>query len=103
MPCRRRASRRRTHGWLHAPAWKKEKPRTTPHRRTMKSPASSATNVTLRPPFCQMIFWDRFKPSDHADTDEGFQLKKHPHICEGKLPVKFWLCAPDGKRIESTF
>ena len=34
---------------------------------------------------------------------ECFQLKEHPHICEGKLPVKLWLCAPDGKRLEPTF
>ena len=34
---------------------------------------------------------------------ECFQLKEHPHICEGKLPVKLWLCAPDGKRLEATF
>jgi len=34
---------------------------------------------------------------------ECFALKEHPHIGEGKLPVKLWLCAPDGKRIQSTF
>jgi len=33
---------------------------------------------------------------------ECFQLHEHPHICEGKLPVKLWLCAPDGKRLEAT-
>jgi ATP-dependent helicase HrpB len=33
---------------------------------------------------------------------ECFALKEHPRICEGKLPVKLWLCAPDGKRIDST-
>ena len=33
---------------------------------------------------------------------EIFRLKEHPRICEGRLPVKLWLCAPDGKRLEST-
>jgi ATP-dependent helicase HrpB len=32
-----------------------------------------------------------------------FAVKEHPHIFEGKLPVKLWLCAPDGKRLEPTF
>lgn len=34
---------------------------------------------------------------------EIFAEKEHPHICEGRLPVKIWLCAPDGKRLEATF
>jgi hypothetical protein len=34
---------------------------------------------------------------------ECFPLREHPHVCEGKLPVKLWLCAPDGKRLEATF
>jgi HrpA-like RNA helicase len=34
---------------------------------------------------------------------ETFALKEHPHILENKLPVKLWLCTPDGKRLESTF
>jgi HrpA-like RNA helicase len=34
---------------------------------------------------------------------ETFSLQAHPQICEGRLPVKLWLCSPDGKRIESTF
>jgi ATP-dependent helicase HrpB len=33
---------------------------------------------------------------------ECFQLKEHPRLCEGRLPVKLWLCAPDGKRLEPT-
>jgi ATP-dependent helicase HrpB len=33
---------------------------------------------------------------------ECFSIKEHPVLCEGKLPVKLWLCGPDGKRIEST-
>jgi ATP-dependent helicase HrpB len=33
---------------------------------------------------------------------ECFQLKEHPRLCEGRLPVKLWLCAPDGKRLEAT-
>ena len=42
-------------------------------------------------------------PEAQVKLHEIFQLKEHPHICEGKLPVKLWLCAPDGKRIEATF
>ncbi len=42
-------------------------------------------------------------PEIQVKLHECFQLKQHPHICEGKLPVKLWLCAPDGKRLESTF
>ncbi len=33
---------------------------------------------------------------------ECFELKEHLRICEGRVPVKLWLCAPDGKRIEAT-
>jgi HrpA-like RNA helicase len=33
---------------------------------------------------------------------ECFALKEHPRICETKLPVKLWLCTPDGKRIDAT-
>jgi len=32
----------------------------------------------------------------------GAELKEHPRLCEGKVPVKIWLCAPDGKRLEAT-
>jgi len=42
-------------------------------------------------------------PELQVKLHECFQLKEHPHICEGKLPVKLWLCAPDGKRLEATF
>ena len=42
-------------------------------------------------------------PEAQVKLHESFQLKEHPHICEGKLPVRIWLCAPDGKRIEATF
>jgi len=42
-------------------------------------------------------------PELQVKLHECFQLKTHPHICEGKLPVKLWLCAPDGKRLEATF
>jgi ATP-dependent helicase HrpB len=31
---------------------------------------------------------------------ECFALKEHPRLCEGRVPVKLWLCAPDGKRLE---
>src|SRR4051812_23216404 len=42
-------------------------------------------------------------PEAQVKIQECFQLKEHPHICEGKLPVKLWLCTPDGKRLEATF
>jgi ATP-dependent helicase HrpB len=42
-------------------------------------------------------------PELQVKLHETFALKVHPHICEGRLPVKIWLCTPDGKRIESTF
>ena len=42
-------------------------------------------------------------PELQVKLHECFALKEHPHICEGRLPVKLWLCAPDGKRLEATF
>jgi ATP-dependent helicase HrpB len=33
---------------------------------------------------------------------ECFALKEQPRLCEGRVPVKLWLCAPDGKRLEPT-
>ncbi len=42
-------------------------------------------------------------PEAQVKLHEIFAVKTHPHICEGCLPVKLWLCAPDGKRLESTF
>ena len=42
-------------------------------------------------------------PELQLKLHECFSAKDHPHLCEAKLPVKLWLCSPDGKRIESTF
>ena len=42
-------------------------------------------------------------PELQVKLHECFALKAHPHICEGRLPVKLWLCAPEGKRLEPTF
>jgi ATP-dependent helicase HrpB len=42
-------------------------------------------------------------PEVQVKLHECFSLKEHPHLCEGKLPVKLWLCTPDGKRLEATF
>ncbi len=42
-------------------------------------------------------------PELQIKLSECFGLKEHPHLCEGRLPVKLWLCAPDGKRLEPTF
>ena len=41
-------------------------------------------------------------PELQVKLHECFALKEHPRICEGRLPVKIWLCAPDGKRLEAT-
>ncbi len=42
-------------------------------------------------------------PELQVKLHECFALKEHPRVCEGKLPVRLWLCAPDGKRLEATF
>lgn len=42
-------------------------------------------------------------PEVQVKLHETFGLKEHPCILEGKLPVRLWLCTPDGKRLESTF
>ena len=42
-------------------------------------------------------------PELQVKLHDCFALKTHPHLCEGRLPVKLWLCAPDGKRLEATF
>jgi ATP-dependent helicase HrpB len=42
-------------------------------------------------------------PEFQVKLHEVFAEKEHPHICEGQLPVKIWLAAPDGKRLEATF
>jgi ATP-dependent helicase HrpB len=41
-------------------------------------------------------------PEANVKLHEIFRLKEHPRVCEGRLPVRLWLCAPDGKRLEST-
>jgi ATP-dependent helicase HrpB len=41
-------------------------------------------------------------PELQVKLQECFAVKEHPHVCEGRLPVKLWLCAPDGKRLEAT-
>jgi ATP-dependent helicase HrpB len=42
-------------------------------------------------------------PEVQVKLHECFPLREHPHLCEGKLPVKIWLATPDGKRLDSTF
>ena len=42
-------------------------------------------------------------PELQVKLQECFGLKEHPHISEGRLPVKLWLTTPDGKRLEATF
>ena len=31
-----------------------------------------------------------------------FGLKQHPALCENRVPIRLWLCTPDGKRLDST-
>jgi ATP-dependent helicase HrpB len=40
-------------------------------------------------------------PEVQVKLHEVLHQRDHPHICEGKVPVKIWLCAPDGKRLEA--
>jgi ATP-dependent helicase HrpB len=41
-------------------------------------------------------------PEAQVKLHECFGLTTHPKVCEGKVPVKLWLCAPDGRRIAAT-
>ncbi len=41
-------------------------------------------------------------PEANVKLHEILRLTEHPRICEGRLPVRLWLCAPDGQRLEST-
>ncbi|MGV3772067.1 MAG: ATP-dependent helicase HrpB [Verrucomicrobiales bacterium] len=41
-------------------------------------------------------------PEIQAKLHECFAATDHPVICEGRTPLKLWLCAPDGKRLEPT-
>lgn len=42
-------------------------------------------------------------PELQVKLHECFPVKEHPHVAEGRVPVKLWLASPDGKRIEATF
>ena len=42
------------------------------------------------------------EPEVQLKLHECFSLAAHPMICEGKVPVRIWLCSPDGKRVQST-
>ena len=41
-------------------------------------------------------------PEAQVKLQECFKLEFHPLVCEGAVPVKLWLCTPDGKRLTST-
>jgi ATP-dependent helicase HrpB len=41
-------------------------------------------------------------PEAQVKLLDCFELKDHPFVCEGAVPVKLWLCTPDGKRLEAT-
>lgn len=42
-------------------------------------------------------------PELQVKLHECFALQEHPHVFEGRLPVRLWLCTPEGKRLEATF
>lgn len=42
------------------------------------------------------------EPEVQLKLHECFTLNSHPMICEDKVPVRIWLCSPDGKRLQST-
>lgn len=41
-------------------------------------------------------------PELQMKLHECFQLREHPSVCEGRVPIKLWLCSPDGKRLQAT-
>ena len=41
-------------------------------------------------------------PELQVKLHECFDLAEHPKICEDRAPIVLWLCAPDGKRLQST-
>ena len=41
-------------------------------------------------------------PEAQVKLQECFALPCHPLLCEGTVPVRLWLCTPDGKRLTST-
>ena len=41
-------------------------------------------------------------PEAQVKLQECFKLEFHPLVCEGAVPVKLWLCTPDGKRLAGT-
>jgi ATP-dependent helicase HrpB len=42
------------------------------------------------------------EPELQIKLHEYLRLEEHPRICEQKVPVRLWLCSPDGKRLQST-
>ena len=42
------------------------------------------------------------EPELQLKLHECFSITEHPRLCEGKVPVRLWLCSPDGKRLQST-
>jgi len=41
-------------------------------------------------------------PELQVKLQECFALAEHPRVCDGKVPIRLWLCTPDGKRLAST-
>ncbi len=41
-------------------------------------------------------------PEAQVKLSETFLCKTHPSVAEGKVPVRWWLLLPDGKRLDST-
>jgi ATP-dependent helicase HrpB len=50
----------------------------------------------------KLLYVENDLPEVNVKLHECFGLSEHPCVCEGKAPVRLWLCSPDGKRIEPT-
>lgn len=50
----------------------------------------------------KLQYTETAEPEAQAKMHELFDVTEHPKVCEGRVPVRIWLCAPDGKRLAST-
>jgi ATP-dependent helicase HrpB len=41
-------------------------------------------------------------PETQVKLHECWAMEAHPTVAEGRVPVRIWLQAPDGKRLDST-
>lgn len=50
----------------------------------------------------KLQYTEEGEPEVQLKLHELFDLAEHPRIFEGRVPVRIWLAAPDGKRIATT-